>query len=57
MLYISPYFESTLPVFNNIYNSVPYPIFLLIYVLALSLGSFVIYGVASGVAAIKRKFS
>lgn len=57
MLYISPYFESTLPVFNNIYNSVPYMLFLIIYILALSLGSGIIYGVASCVMWVKRKLT
>ena len=46
MFYISPYFESTLPVFNTIYMSVPYPVFLAIYIVALSLGSYIIYSVA-----------
>jgi len=45
MFYISPYFESTLPVFDIIYKSVPYPIFLMIYILGLSLGSSIIFGV------------
>ena len=46
MLYISPYFESTLPVFDTIYNKVPYVMFLAIYVLTLSLGSYIIYCLA-----------
>lgn len=43
MFYISPYFESSLPVFDIIQKNVPYIIYLFIYVLALSLGSFVVY--------------
>ena len=43
MFYISPYFESSLPVFNVIQKNVPYPIYLLIYILALSVGGFIIY--------------
>ena len=54
MFYISPYFESTLPVFNNIYNMVPYPIFLIIYILALSLGSCIVYAVAKMFSMKKR---
>ena len=46
MFYISPYFESSLPVFDVIYNAVPYPVFLAIYVVALSLGGFIILGLA-----------
>ena len=33
MFFISPYFPSTLPVLSEIYPVVPYPIFLLLYVL------------------------
>ena len=43
MFYISPYFISTLPVFNVIQENVPYVLFLSSYVIALSLGSLVIY--------------
>ena len=46
MFYIRPYFDSSLPVFDTIYNSVPYPIFLIIYIVVLSLGSFVILGIS-----------
>ena len=46
MFYISPYFESELPVFNTIQKSVPYPIFLFTYIFALSLGSGIIFTIA-----------
>lgn len=46
MFYISPYFESTLPVFDIIYKSVPYSLFLCIYILAISLGSSIVYFIA-----------
>lgn len=46
MFYISPYFESTLPIFNIIYGVVPYPVFLIIYFVALTLGAYVIYQIA-----------
>ena len=45
MFYISPYFESTLPVFNIIYQSVPYLVFLIIYIWAIIIGSLIIYGI------------
>lgn len=57
MLYISPYFESTLPVFDSIYNNVPYIVFLALYILALSLGSYIIYGIAKGVSKISCKMA
>ena len=44
MFYISPYFVSSLPVFDTIYNAVPYLVFLVIYVVALSLGGGIILG-------------
>jgi len=55
MLYISPYFESTLPVFDSIYNTVPYIVFLALYIVALSLGSYIIFGIAKGISKINCK--
>ena len=46
MFYISPYFESTLPVFDIIYQNVPYLIFLIIYIWAIIIGSLIIFGIA-----------
>lgn len=46
MFYISPYFISTLPVFDIIQESVPYIVFLSIYVCALSIGAYIIYCIA-----------
>lgn len=46
MFYISPYFTSTLPVFNIIQENVPYLIFLLIYIIVLIMGGFIIYGIS-----------
>lgn len=43
MFYISPYFISELPVFDSIQRSVPYPIYLVIYVVLLSLGGVITY--------------
>ena len=42
MFYISPYFETTLPVFSTLRKIFPYGIYLLLYISALSLGSGVI---------------
>ena len=46
MFYISPYFTSTLPVFNVIQENVPYLVYLLIYIFVLILGAFIIYGIS-----------
>ena len=46
MFYISPYFISELPVFSTIQQAVPYPVFLAAYLIALLLGSGIVYAVA-----------
>ncbi|MBR5140715.1 MAG: YwaF family protein [Clostridia bacterium] len=43
MFYISPYFNMTLPVFNDIVASLPYPVFLFGYLFVLTLGSLLIF--------------
>lgn len=45
MFFISPYFNSTLPLFSDIQPKLPYMIFLLIYFLIVTLGSLIIYGI------------
>ena len=46
MFYISPYFISTLPVFDVIQENVPYLVYLIIYIWALIIGSIIIYGIS-----------
>ena len=46
MFYISPYFTSTLPIFDIIQENVPFLIFLLIYLIAIFIGSALIYYIA-----------
>lgn len=55
MFYISPYFESSLPVFDTIQKSVSYPIYLAIYIIALSLGACIIYVIAKIISKITHK--
>ena len=43
MFYISPYFISSLPVFDVIQQNVPYIIFLVIYIIIIILGSILVY--------------
>jgi hypothetical protein len=43
MFFISPYHDSSLPVFNIIYQQVPYIVFLIIYITSFSLGSYLLY--------------
>lgn len=45
MFYISPYFISSLPVFDVIQENVAYLLYLFIYIIALFLGGFIIYSI------------
>ena len=49
MFYISPYFISSLPVFDIIQQSVPFILYLLIYIAAIYIGSLVVYLIAYGI--------
>lgn len=55
MFFISPYFISTLPVFDTIQQNVPYIVFLLLYVLVLIIGSFIVYFVAMLISNLYKK--
>ncbi len=55
MFYISPYFESSLPVFDKIQLATPYSIYLVIYVALLSLGGFIIYLVSKLISLIAKR--
>ena len=46
MFYISPYFISTLPIFDIIQQNAPFIIFLLIYIVAINIGALIIYFIA-----------
>ena len=48
MFYISPYFISHLPVFNTLQESLPFLVYLLTYILIISLGSLIICFVDKG---------
>lgn len=53
--YISPYHTSTLPVFNIIYDKVPYVVFLFLYVFAFTVGGAIPLGVAALISKISAK--
>ena len=55
MFYISPYFISTLPVFDIIQKSVPFIIYKLIYILVIFIGSLIIYFISYAFSLIKYK--
>ena len=46
MFYISPYFTSSLPVFDVIQQNVPFVLYLLIYIIAIGIGATIVYGIA-----------
>ena len=43
MFYISPYYDSGLPVISTLKAALPYPIFLLVYLIGITAGAFLIY--------------
>ncbi|MBQ2873180.1 MAG: YwaF family protein [Bacilli bacterium] len=47
MFYISPYFTPTLPIFDIIWQYVPYIVYLIIYIWALIIGGFIILNISS----------
>ncbi len=49
MFYISPYYECDMAVIGTIYNAVPYPIFLILYILGFSLAGLIILYIAIGI--------
>lgn len=59
MFYISPYFISSLPVFDTIQQSVPYPVFLAVYIIAFLLGSQIVFWItrllSGGIQKIKQR--
>ena len=55
MFYISPYFISSLPVFDLIQENVPYVLFLIIYVVLLMLGAAIILGISKLVLFLHRR--
>ena len=55
MFYISPYFITHLPVFKTIQESVPFILYLLIYIEVIFLGSLIIYFIAYNIKKLRRK--
>ena len=49
MFYISPFYTTSLPVFRDIYPHVWYPVFLLLYLIAFTLGAFLVWFGAYGI--------
>ena len=55
MFYISPYFNSTLPVYSFIQEKIPYILFLLFYISSILIGSMFVYLIAYCIKTIVKK--
>ena len=55
MFYISPYYNSTLPVFSALQPLLPYPIFLFLYVFAMLVGGFAVLAVQKAIVTFSKK--
>ena len=54
MYYIGPVFDCSLPILSDIYQSVPYVIFLLIYIIGFSFAASLLFGIFTGVKKIAK---
>lgn len=55
MFFISPYFISSLPVFNFLQSNLPYTIYLIVYITTLMLGGLIIYNIAKLIKYLNKK--
>ena len=55
MFYISPYFVSTLPVFNVLQENLPFIIYLMTYIIAVFIGATIVYGISYGIKKLAKK--
>ena len=55
MFYISPYVPCTLPILSIVYASVPYPVYLIAYVLGFALVSLIFYASEKGIVTLCSK--
>ncbi|MCI5745344.1 MAG: YwaF family protein [Erysipelotrichaceae bacterium] len=49
LMYVSPYYETPLPILSNIKEVAPYPIFLLCYILAFVIGTSILWFIIKGI--------
>lgn len=54
LFYISPFHTPVLPIFDIIYEYLPYPLFLFIYIFIFSVGSLIPIGLINGIKKIKK---
>lgn len=52
MFFISRHFSCTLPILSTVYEMVPYPVFLLVYLLGFALVAALVFGIEKGILAL-----
>jgi hypothetical protein len=55
MFYISPYFDCTLPIVSSIYAAVPYPVFLMLYIIGFALVAALVFFAAKGIITLTQR--
>ena len=55
MFYISPYFISSLPIFDIIQKNTPFILYLIIYLVSIFVGSYLVFIISKGISKIRRK--
>ena len=55
MFYISPYFISSLPIFDIIQKNTPFILYLIIYLVSIFVGSYLVFIISKGIIKIRRK--
>ena len=55
MFYISPYFKNSLPIFSKLEEILPYLVYLITYILIISLGGFMSYMIHKGISRKKNQ--
>lgn len=55
MFYVSPKFESTLPLLDMVWKNTPWPVFFIIYLFGFTLAAFLVYLAAKGVLRLSGK--
>lgn len=52
MFYISPYYNNDLPILSTLYPMLPYPVYLIVYLLGFGLAAVIMYGIEKGIVSL-----
>ena len=55
MFFISPYFDCSLPVLSMVYDAIPYPVFLIVYIVGFAVVAFLMYLIIKGIELLSKK--